>query len=101
MTKGISPKLILAIETRNKSANLPPEIQGGGVSRSGDSVGNSDVLANSDVWQRDRPRGVARDWEIQGQKHVAHMLQACGLGSSQEERDDIHLFRGVPIRTRL
>jgi hypothetical protein len=29
-------------------------------------VGNSDVLRNSDVWQRDRPRGVK-----------------CGLGYSQ------------------
>ena len=27
--------------------------------------------------------GLARDWEIQGQQHGAHMLQACGLGSSQ------------------
>ena len=26
--------------------------------------------------------GVACDWGIQGQKHAAHMLQACGLGST-------------------
>jgi len=26
--------------------------------------------------------GFARDWEIQGHEHAAHMLQACGLGSS-------------------
>jgi len=45
-------------------------------------VGNSDVLRNSDVWLRGRPRGVARDREIQGQKYDAHMLQACGLGST-------------------
>ena len=29
-----------------------------------------------------RPRGVARDGKRQAQKHAAHMLQACGLGSS-------------------
>ena len=38
----------------------------------GDSVGNSDVF------KRDRPRGVARDREIKGQRDAAHMLQACG-----------------------
>ena len=27
-------------------------------------------------------KGVAGDREIQGQKHAAHTLQACGLGSS-------------------
>ena len=32
----------------------------------GNSVGNTDVVGNSDVWYRDRPRGVARDREIQG-----------------------------------
>ena len=30
------------------------------------SVGNSDVMGNSDVWLRYRPGGVARDREIQG-----------------------------------
>ena len=25
---------------------------------------------------------AARDWEIQGQKHAAHMLQECALASS-------------------
>ena len=40
-------------------------------------MGNSDVGGNSDVWLCDRPRGVACDREMQGQKHAAHMLQAC------------------------
>ena len=39
----------------------------------------SNEMGNSDVWERDRPRGVARGGEIQGQKHAAHMLQAYGL----------------------
>ena len=47
---------------------------------------SSDVLRNSDVWYRDRPGGVACDWQIQGQKHAALMLQAYGLGSSQVEK---------------
>ena len=45
----------------------------------GNSVRNSDVMRDADVWKRDRPRGVARGGEIQGQKHAAHMLQAYGL----------------------
>ena len=50
--------------------------------------GTLDEEGNSDFWKRDRPSGVARDWEIQEPKHAARMLQACGLGSSQG---------GVPI----
>ena len=50
--------------------------------RVGKSVGNSNVVGNFNVWKRDRPRWVARYWETQGQKHAAHMLQTCGLGSS-------------------
>ena len=49
----------------------------------GNSVENSDVVGNSDVWSRDRSRDFACDREIQEHKHAAHMLQACGLGSSQ------------------
>ena len=48
----------------------------------GNSVGESDVMGESDIWSRDRPRGVARDREIQEQKHAVHMLKVCGLGSS-------------------
>ena len=44
-------------------------------------MGNSDILRNSDVWKRYRTRGVARDWELQGQKHVTHML---GLTEPEE-----------------
>jgi hypothetical protein len=29
---------------------------------------------------------TSHDGEKQGQKHAAHMLQACGLGSSQRRR---------------
>ena len=61
----------------------------------GNSVTNSDVLRNSDVWSRDRPKGVARDWKIQGQRHATHMLQACGLGSSHV-RENAPLPTGVP-----
>ena len=49
-------------------------------------MGNFDVVGNSHVWQRDRPKGMVRDREIQEQKHAAHTLQAGGLGSS-ERRD--------------
>ena len=36
----------------------------------GNLEGNSDVLRSSHVWEGDRPGGVARDREIQGQKHA-------------------------------
>ena len=40
-------------------------------------------VGTSIAWYRDRPGGVARNKEIQGQRHAAHMLQECGLGSSK------------------
>ena len=48
------------------------------------------------VW--DRPGGVARDRELQGHKHAAQMLQACGLGSSQSRRPNgmVLTQTGVP-----
>ena len=41
---------------------------------------------NSDVWERDRLTRVARDRDIQEHKHAAHILQVCGMGSSQPGR---------------
>ena len=56
----------------------------------GHSVGISDALRTCDVWQRDRPTGVARDREIQGQKHAARMLRAACFCCSRHAAWDAH-----------